>query len=386
MNGFSDAFVAKLNATGTALVYYTFLGGSGGDGGRGIAVDAVGNAYVTGFTSPNPLNPDFPLDFPTVNPLPRGVYGSNTVFVAKLGPPPNTLAGQGVVVQPVDLATGTSPVTLTFANVTTSGNTTLTTTASPPPPAGFKLGNPPTHYELATTASFDGGVKVCINYSGISFQNGADLKLFHFEDTNNDSVADTWEDRTVSLDTTGNIICGSVTSLSPFAIFEPVTNATKLFAAFHARVEIEDERHEREFEVKATFTLHAESDGINPLTEDVSFQVGSFSTTIRAGSFKEEKKGRSKRHRKERFKFEGVIDGVELEAVIQPLGRGRYEFKVELEGAALPRMGNPVPVSLAIGNDGGDAVSVGAARHGRHSGARGDDREGRRGDDREGRR
>jgi hypothetical protein len=51
----SDAFVTKLNATGTALLYATYLGGSGDDFGRGIAVDARGTAYVTGGTS----SPDF---------------------------------------------------------------------------------------------------------------------------------------------------------------------------------------------------------------------------------------------------------------------------------------------------------------------------------------
>jgi hypothetical protein len=48
--GVVDAFVAKLNANGTALVYSTFLGGSGAEGPGGIAVDASGNAYVTGGT------------------------------------------------------------------------------------------------------------------------------------------------------------------------------------------------------------------------------------------------------------------------------------------------------------------------------------------------
>ncbi|MGD9730501.1 MAG: SBBP repeat-containing protein, partial [Nitrospiraceae bacterium] len=48
--GFSAAFVTKLNAAGTALVYSTYLGGINGDSGYGIAVDAAGNAYVTGQT------------------------------------------------------------------------------------------------------------------------------------------------------------------------------------------------------------------------------------------------------------------------------------------------------------------------------------------------
>jgi len=49
--GTSDAFVTKINAAGTAIVYSTFLGGSGEDLGLGIAVDGAGNAYITGDTS-----------------------------------------------------------------------------------------------------------------------------------------------------------------------------------------------------------------------------------------------------------------------------------------------------------------------------------------------
>src|ERR1022692_530463 len=43
-----DAFVAKLDPAGSKLLYSTFLGGSGDDGASGIALDAAGNAYVTG--------------------------------------------------------------------------------------------------------------------------------------------------------------------------------------------------------------------------------------------------------------------------------------------------------------------------------------------------
>ncbi len=49
--GALDAFVCKLNSAGTALLYSTYLGGNGADYGRGIAVDVSGNAYVAGQTS-----------------------------------------------------------------------------------------------------------------------------------------------------------------------------------------------------------------------------------------------------------------------------------------------------------------------------------------------
>src|SRR5208337_4077565 len=45
-----NVFVTKVNPAGSALVYSTYLGGSGSDEGHGIAVDAAGNAYVTGQT------------------------------------------------------------------------------------------------------------------------------------------------------------------------------------------------------------------------------------------------------------------------------------------------------------------------------------------------
>ncbi len=49
-NGGYDAFVAKVNAAGSVLVYAGYIGGADGDGGCGIAVDGAGNAYVTGYT------------------------------------------------------------------------------------------------------------------------------------------------------------------------------------------------------------------------------------------------------------------------------------------------------------------------------------------------
>jgi hypothetical protein len=67
--GGTDAFVTKLNPGGTALLYSTYLGGSGFDVGEGIAVDGSGNAYVTGQTASS--------NFPTASPTQAGLNGGN---------------------------------------------------------------------------------------------------------------------------------------------------------------------------------------------------------------------------------------------------------------------------------------------------------------------
>jgi len=83
--GEENAFMTKLNSSGSALVYSTYLGGTtlglgGHDGGTAIAIDSSGNAYVTGFTDS--------LDFPTT----AGAFqrsfqdGETDAFVAKLSP------------------------------------------------------------------------------------------------------------------------------------------------------------------------------------------------------------------------------------------------------------------------------------------------------------
>ncbi len=73
----ADVFVAKLAPAGDSLVYSTYLGGGSDDFGKSIAVDADGNAYVTGMTRST--------DFPTVNPYQTDQAGED-VFVVKFGP------------------------------------------------------------------------------------------------------------------------------------------------------------------------------------------------------------------------------------------------------------------------------------------------------------
>ena len=85
LRGAGNAFVAKINPGGSALVYSTFLGGSSLDNGSAIAVDASGSAYVTGYTSS--------VDFPTTaGAAQTSLTGSYNAFVSKLSADGSTLA------------------------------------------------------------------------------------------------------------------------------------------------------------------------------------------------------------------------------------------------------------------------------------------------------
>ena len=75
--GSSEAFVAKLSSDGSKLLYSSFLGGSGMDMARGIAVDSQGQAWITGWTS----STNFPTTSNAIQPLFGGKYDA---FVAKV--------------------------------------------------------------------------------------------------------------------------------------------------------------------------------------------------------------------------------------------------------------------------------------------------------------
>ncbi|MFC1508289.1 SBBP repeat-containing protein [Candidatus Omnitrophota bacterium] len=86
-----DAFVTKINTTGSGLVYSTFIGGSASDVASGIAVDSSGNAYITG-TSPSS---DFPTTYGAYDESYNGGSSSNEgrgdIFVAMLNASGNSL-------------------------------------------------------------------------------------------------------------------------------------------------------------------------------------------------------------------------------------------------------------------------------------------------------
>ena len=77
----------------------------------------------------------------------------------------------------------------------------------------------------------------------------------------------------------------------------------------------------------------------------MTLQIGTFSVTIPAGSFKQNPNGR--------FAFQGVVNGVNLQFQIVPLGNNIFTFMAEGTGVDLTGLTNPVTVVLAIGIDSG---------------------------------
>jgi hypothetical protein len=135
-----DAFITKLNADGSALVYSTYLGENENHNAIGIAVDASGNAYVTGYTSGYTNSTNFPTTPGAFQPNYGG--GSFDAFVAKLSPVPaaagldrSSLSFGNVLVnltspgQSVTLTNiGDDPLNIT--SITAGGDFALVTTAT----------------------------------------------------------------------------------------------------------------------------------------------------------------------------------------------------------------------------------------------------------------
>jgi hypothetical protein len=108
----------------------------------------------------------------------------------------------------------TASVGLGFDLVLTAGITSVTTAPTGhTPPVGFQLGDPPVYYDVATTAAYSGTIELCFTWTEGQFYNESAIRLFHFE-------SGAWVDVTTTLDTSGNVVCGRVTSLSPFTLME----------------------------------------------------------------------------------------------------------------------------------------------------------------------
>jgi len=128
------------------------------------------------------------------------------------------------------------------------------------------------------------------------------------------------------------------------------------FLAFNAKLQIAIDRKAKKdaFALESSFTLSSSaSNGIHPAAESVTLKVGGFSVALPPGSFKKHEDGL--------FVFHGVVDGAKIEALIKRTGTLRYAFLVTARSVDLTGVKNPVPVTLAIGDDSG-ATSVNAIR------------------------
>jgi hypothetical protein len=84
-------------------------------------------------------------------------------------------------------------------------------------------GNAAYYYDVSTTATFSGSAVLCFRWQEGQFVNENSVKVMHYE-----SAA--WVNVTTSVDTTNNVACGAVTSLSPFALFEPAYRFTGFYS------------------------------------------------------------------------------------------------------------------------------------------------------------
>ena len=109
--------------------------------------------------------------------------------------------------------------------------------------------------------------------------------------------------------------------------------------------EIDIDRENSKIEIKAVLVRPKASDGVDPSAEEVALDVGSFSLTIPAGSFK-----LTETTPVSQFRFEGDVDGVNLEMSIRIFDELVW-FDAEAEPAELPVSSSPLVVAFRIGDD-----------------------------------
>jgi hypothetical protein len=292
--GSGDAFVSKLNAAGSALVYSTYLGGNGGDFANAIAVDASRNAYVTGSTQSS--------NFPTTPGAFQTTFGGNLdVFVSKLN------AAGSALLYSTYLGGSSDDEGLGIA-VDSSGNTYVTghtfSSNFPITPGAFQT-------------AFSGGIQDAF-VSKLNAAGSALLYSTYLGGSSDDSGTG------IAVDASGHAYVTGFTDSSNFpttpgafqtAFGGGIQNAfvSKFsfgipFCSLRSRLELDvDGDRDDGFELGARFALGT-GGSINPLTQPVTLSIGSYSVTIAAGSFVKRGKG---------YEFAGVINGVRLAVLIR---------------------------------------------------------------------
>jgi len=156
-----------------------------------------------------------------------------------------------------------------------------------------------------------------------------------------------WDDINDPRDGTSPYICEWDKLVMSFATFTP-----------RAEFWLGPKNNDDSYWVRGYLKLGATSNGINPLNEPVTIQVGNFSHTVPAGSFRQE--GAS-------YLFKGPVGPSTLDVRITPSSNpGGYSFKSCLKDGDLNGMVIPPKASLTVGDDTGDAtLDVGYAKFGK---------------------
>jgi hypothetical protein len=191
LGGTEDAFVIKINPTGTALVYATYLGGTAFDDAQAVDVDASGNVYVTGIT----LSTNFPL---AGSPIRSATGGGIDIFVSKLNAAGSALVYSTYLGADTTTERGYGIVVDSSGNAIIAGETASTT---------FPTVNP-------HQGTFGGGLRDVI----VAKINSAGSALLYSTFLGGTDVD---EARQIAVDGSGNVFITGFTASSDF----PVVNA-----------------------------------------------------------------------------------------------------------------------------------------------------------------
>jgi hypothetical protein len=125
-----------------------------------------------------------------------------------------TQSGYQVTMKMLNPNTGELFASITFDNVKKAGITEMAKSEDIlPSPSRFKLDHPARYFDIISAADYSGAVKVCLNYKAIGYSDASGLMVSHFTDNS-------WVKLNTTLDREKKIVCGTASSLSPFAIFK----------------------------------------------------------------------------------------------------------------------------------------------------------------------
>jgi hypothetical protein len=323
-----DAFVSKLNAGGSALVYSTYLGG--GDGGEGIAVDASGHAYVTGFTQSS--------NFPVTPGAFQTIYGGGSslgdAFISKLNAAGSAIVystylggsgdddGFGIVID----ASGNAFVTgLTYSsNFPTTPDALQATFGGGPNGDAFvsklnAVGSAPLYSTYLGGPGGGQGLGIAVGGPGSAYLTGFSSSTFP-------------------------VTPGAFQTTFADAFVCKFSFAGVAFSRFGGGLLIDPDAGV--FYLSGGFKL-GPGGSIDPSTEPVTFSVGSYSVTLPPGSFVKYKTG---------YVYQKTVNHIFLCVFIKFTSMpGSYKLLANRIGGTLSTTTSPVPVTLAIGNDSGTA-------------------------------